>query len=225
MKTLLCASTALALSAALATPAMAQVNGIGVSDPAIVVASSQALQTSYAQIATTFATQRTQLDQLQQQRDTLMRPFDTDGDGQLNEIEQAAVQANATALQQVQAVEVQLAQVQQPITAARAYAIEQISQQLGAAVQQVVAANNVSLVVAPNVVVWMAEAVDLTDEIAAALNGLVPTVSTTPPQGWQPQRSTVDLYQQVQQILLAAAVQQAQQQQAQPPAAAPAQGR
>src|SRR5687767_4843556 len=100
MKTLLCASAALALSAALATPAAAQVNGIGVSDPSIVVASSQALQTAYGQIATTFAAQRTQLDQYQQQRDALVLPYDTNNDGQLGDAEQAAIQANASAMQQ-----------------------------------------------------------------------------------------------------------------------------
>ena len=227
MKTLLCAGAAIALSAVLAAPATAQVNGIGVSDPALVVASSQALQTSYGQIATTFAAERTQLEQTQTQRDSLARPFDTDGDGQLDDTERAALQANATVLQQIQTLEQSIAQTQQPITAARVYAIEQIAQQLGTAVQQVVAANNVQMIVAPSTVVWMADAADLTDEIAAALNALVPAVSTTPPQGWQPQRSSVDLYQQVQQILVAAAVQQAQQQaaQQQQPAAPPVQGR
>jgi Skp family chaperone for outer membrane proteins len=224
MKTLLLAGAA-AVAAVLATPAAAQVNGIGVTDPAIVVARSQALQAAYTQISTTFAAQRTQLDQNQQQRDTLLRPFDTDGDGQLNDTEQAALQANATAVQQITTLEQTIATTQAPITAARVYAMEQIAQQLNPAVQQVVTQKNVSMILAPNAVVFMTEPVDLTDDIVTALNGLVPAVSTAVPQGWQPLRSTVDLYQQVQQILLAAAVQQAQAQQAQQPAAPPVQGR
>lgn len=224
MKKLLCASAALALSAALATPAIAQVSGIGVSDPSIVVASSQALQTAYGQIATTFAAQRSQLEQYQQQRDALVVPYDANNDGQLGDTEQAALQANAGAVQQIQTLDQTIAQTQQPIVAARVYAIEQIAQQLSPAVQQVVAAGNVSLMLSPASVVWMADAADMTDEIVAALNQRVPAVSTAVPQGWQPQRSSVDLYQQVQQILLTAAVQQAQQQ-AQQPAAPAVQGR
>ena len=64
----------------------------------------------------------------------------------------------------------------------------------------------------------------MTDEIIAQLNAVVPTVSTAAPQGWQPSQASVNLYQQVQEVLLAVAQQQAAQQQAQP-AAAPVQGR
>jgi Skp family chaperone for outer membrane proteins len=208
----------------MAAPAAAQVNGIGVSDPAIVVASSTALQSAYQQIGTTFAAQRTQLDQQQQQLTTLLRPFDTNGSGQLEDSERAALQSNASASQQVQTLEQTIAQTQQPIIAARVYAVEQIAQQLNPAVQSVVASNGVSIILSPQAVVYVSDAVDLTDEIVAALNQAVPTVSTAVPQGWQPQRTSVDLYQQVQQLLLASAVQQAQAQAAQQPAA-PVQGR
>jgi Skp family chaperone for outer membrane proteins len=225
MKKLLCAGAALALSAALAAPAAAQVNGIGVSDPAIVVASSTALQAAYQQIGTTFAAQRTQLDQQQQQLTTLLRPYDTNGDGQLDDAERGQLQANASVSQQAQTLEQTIATTQQPITAARVYAIEQIAQQLNPAVQQVVAAKSVSVILSPQAVVYVSDAVDLTDEIVTALNGLVPSVSTAVPQGWQPQRSSVELYQQVQQLLLQAAIQQAQSQAAQQPAPAAQQGR
>jgi Skp family chaperone for outer membrane proteins len=225
MKKLLCAGAALALSAALAAPAAAQVNGIGVSDPAIVVASSTALQAAYQQIGTTFAAQRTQLDQQQQQLTTLLRPYDTNGDGQLDDSERASLQGNASVNQQAQTLEQTIATTQQPITAARVYAIEQIAQQLNPAVQQVVAAKSISVILSPQAVVYVAEAVDLTDEIVAALNTLAPAVSTAVPQGWQPQRSSVELYQQVQQLLLQAAIQQAQSQAAQQPAPAAPQGR
>ena len=103
------AISALALTAAMAVPAAAQVNGIGVTDPAIAIAGSQALQTSYQQIGTTYQAQRTQLEQLQGQRDTLVRQFDTNNDGQLTEAEQTAAQANATAVQQLTSLEDQVA--------------------------------------------------------------------------------------------------------------------
>jgi hypothetical protein len=49
-------------------------------------------------------------------------------------------------------------------------------------------------------------------------------VSTAVPAGWQPQRQSVTLFQEVQQMLLSAAVQQAQAQQGAQPQA-PVQGR
>jgi Skp family chaperone for outer membrane proteins len=219
MKTHLFTAAALALTAAAASPAAAQVGGIAVADPAIAVAGSQTLQTAYSQISQTFQAQRTQLEGLQTQRDTLVRQFDTDGDGQLSDAEQAAAQANTTVRPQVEALDQQIAQVQGPITAARIYAMEQILQQFNPALQQVIADRAIQLILTPEAAVYVAEAVDVTDEIMAAISARVPTVSTAVPQGWQPQRQTVNMYQEVQQILLSAAIQQqaaAQQQQGQP---------
>jgi Skp family chaperone for outer membrane proteins len=209
-----------ALAAFAAVPAAAQVNGIAVADPAIAVAGSAAIQTAYNQIGTTFQAQRTQLEQLQQQRAGLIRQFDTNNDGQLSQEEQTAAQANTTVLQQVQTLDQQINTVQQPITLARVYAIEQIGQQLNTAVQQVVQANNIQLILSPQTALFAADAVDVTDDIITQLNTLVPTVSTAAPQGWQPQQQSVQLYQQVAEILMAAAAQQqAQQPAAQQPAA------
>ena len=173
MKSHLLTISALALAAAVATPAAAQVNGIGVTDPAIAIASAQALGAAYQQIGTTYQAQRTQLEQLQGQHDTLMRQFDTDHDGQLNDAERTAAQANTTAVQQLTTLEQTIQQTQAPIQLARVYAIEQIAMQYGAAVQAVVTAKNVSLILSPGSVVYAADAVDLTDEIVAQLNTLV----------------------------------------------------
>ena len=219
MKARILGAATLALSALVAVPAAAQVNGIGVADPAIAVAGSQALQTAYNQIGTTFQAQRTQLEQLQQQRAGLIRQFDTDNDGQLSQEEQTAAQ-----IQQVNGLDQQINTIQQPITLARVYVIEQLGQQLSNAVQAVVQANNVQLLLNPSAALYMADPVEMTDEIMAQLNQTVPTVSTAVPQGWQPQQQSVNLFQQVQEILLTVAQQQAAAAQ-QPAAATPVQGR
>ena len=224
MRTHLLPLTALALAAAMAVPAAAQVNGVGVTDPSIAIAGSQALQTAYQQIGTTYQAQRTQLETLQGQRDALVRQFDTNGDGQLSEPEQTAAQANATAVQQLNTLDQTIQQTQAPIQLARVYAIEQIATHYGNALQQVVAAKGISLIVSPASVVYAADAADVTDEIVAQLNTLVPTVSTTVPAGWQPQRQSVQLFQEVQQLLIAAQQQQ-QAQQGAPAATPPVQGR
>lgn len=222
MKTLFSSAAAAALAVALATPASAQVAGIGVAEPAVIVAGSQALTGAYAQISTTYAAQRTQLQQLDQQRVALIKKFDTNNDGQLSQAEQqaASVETNPTR-KQLQALEQQINTVQQPINLAAAYAVSQIAQQLGAAVQTVVSQGNVQLILPSSGVLYAADAANLNQKIVAALNARVTQVSTAPPAGWQPDQQTVQLFQDVQQVRLAAAQQMAQQQQQ--GAAAPAQ--
>jgi Skp family chaperone for outer membrane proteins len=231
MKRLLTSATALALGAALAAPASAQVSGIGVAEPAIIVAGSQALTGAYAQITTMYAAQRTQLDQLDKQRVDLIKKFDTNNDGKLDQAEQTAAQAETNPTRkQLETLEQQINTVQQPINLAAAYAVSQIAQQLGAAVQQVVSAGNVQLILPSNQVLYAADAANLNQKIAAALNTRLPQVSITPPAGWEPDQSTIQLFQDVQQVRLAAAQQMAAQQQqaaaakpaAQPGAKAPA---
>lgn len=219
MKSRILAMSLAAASALAALPAAAQVSGVAVTDPAIAIAGAQARQTGYQQISTTFQAQLTQMEQVQQQRAGLLRQFDTNGDGQLNEQEQTAAQANTAVIQQIQGLDQQIATIQQPITQARVYVIEQLLMQYSAALQQVTTQNNLQLVLNPNGVVWAADAVDITQRVTAALNQLAPTVSTTVPQGWQPNRQSVALYQEVQDILVSVAVQQAQAQQAQGQAA------
>ena len=219
MKSRILAMSLAAASALAALPAAAQVSGVAVTDPAIAIAGAQARQTGYQQISTTFQAQLTQMEQVQQQRAGLLRQFDTNGDGQLNEQEQTAAQANTAVIQQIQGLDQQIATIQQPITQARVYVIEQLLMQYSAALQQVTTQNNLQLVLNPNGVVWAADAVDITQRVTAALNQLAPTVSTTVPLGWQPNRQSVALYQEVQDILVSVAVQQAQAQQAQGQAA------
>ena len=226
------AAAVAALASTAAVPASAQVNGIGVAEPAVVVASTQALSTGFQQIATTYQAQRTQLQQLEQQRQGLLRQLDTDGDGQLSQTELEAAQAeNNPTRQQLATLDQTINQTQAPINLARAYVIEQIAQQLNPAVQQVVSQGNVQLILSPASVLYMGDQADVGDEIIAALNQRLPQVSTTPPENWQPQQGTVQLFQEVQQVLVAAAQQQAaaaqqQGQQAAPAAAeTPVQGR
>lgn len=221
MKTLLLSAAGAALAIA-AIPAAAQVNGIGVTEPAIAIAGSQARATAYQQINAQFQAQITQLQQQEQQRDTLVRQFDTDGNGQLSEAEQTAAQTNTAAVQQLNQLNQTIAQAQQPIVRARVYAIEQIAMQYSVAAQQVIGEKQIQFILTPGSVVYAAEAADVTDEIVAALNARVPTVSITPPDGWQVNRQSYSLYEQVQDILVSAAIQQQQAAGAQQTPATPA---
>lgn len=214
------AAASLAGAALVAGPAVAQVNGtIAVVNPPATIAGSSAFSAAYQQINTTYASQITQIQQKQQQAQTLIQQLDTNSDGNLDQAEQQAAQ-NAPQAQQIQTLEREIGQLQNQVESARVYAIEQILQQYSAALQTVTTADNIQVVLSPEAVTWSAPAANINQKVVAALNTRVPSVQTTPPQNWQPSQQAVGVYQQVQQILMMAASRQQaaapQQQPAQP---------
>ena len=212
----------IALSA-VAVPATAQVNGIATADTAVAVAGTQALQTGYQQIATQYEPQRQTLEQRQQQRNQLVQQLDTNADGQLSE-EEANAAPEAT-VQQVQALDQEIGQIQGPIQRARVYVVSQVAQQYAAAVQQVISQRSIQLLIAPEAVLYAPDAANVTPAVTQALNTLVPTAQITPPADWQPTQATVQLFQQIQQLLVLSAMQQQQQQGAPAAQQQPVEGR
>lgn len=200
---------ALVPAVAIAAPAAAQVNGMAVTEPAVAVASSQALQTAFQQIGTTYAAQITQLETLGTQRTQLLQTLDTNGDGQLDEAEQAGLSETNPTVQQVNAIDAQIEAAQAPIQTARLYVVSQIGQQYAAAVQQVISERSIQVMLSPEAVVFAADGMDVTPLVVTALNARVPTATTTAPEGWQPNQAIVNLYQQVQQVFAIARQQQA----------------
>ncbi len=212
------AGASLAAAAMTALPASAQVTGaIGVVGAPGVVASTNAFRTAYQQIGTTYQAQTTQIQQKNQQAQTLLQQLDTNNDGNLDEAEQRAAQ-NAPQAQQIQTLETEVAQLTNQVEAARVYAIEQILRQYGAAIQDVQQQNNLQVILDRDAVVTAQPAAFIDEKVVAALNTRAPSVQITPPQGWQPSQQAVNMYQQITQILMVAnARRQAEQQgQAQP---------
>lgn len=208
------------MAPAFTAPAAAQASGnIATVDIALAVARADARQPAYQQISATYQTQQTTIQQRMQERQTLVQSFDTNSNGVLDESEAAATQnPNNATVQRIQAIDNEVGQLQAPIQRARVYVITQIGQQFAPALQQVVADKNIQFVVAPDALVYAAEAADVTDDVVASINTRAPTVTAFPPEGWQPSEQAVALFQQVQQILTIALEQQRQQQAAQQPA-------
>ena len=196
-KTIVAAS--LASVAAIATPAAAQVAGIATSSPE-------------AEIDQQFASQITQLRTMRQEMQTLQQSLDTDSNGQIS---QAEAQANQSVVQQLQQKEQQLQQASQPIVLAQTYAIEQLINDYQNVQQQVVQQKKIQLLLNPDAIQWAPDAVNVTDDLVAALNQRVPSVQTTPPAGWRPRQESLATQQTVSQVLLNVAQQQAAQQQQQ----------
>ena len=215
------AAAALAGTAAIATPAAAQVAGIATSSPEAVIVRSQARIAAYQQIDQQFAAQIGQIRTLRQEMQTLQQSLDTDSNGQLS---QAELQANPGVVQQIQQKEQQLGQASQPIVLAHTYAIEQLINDYQNVRQQVVQQKNIQLLLTPDAIQWAPEAVNVTDDLVAVLDQRVPTVQITPPEGWRPRQDSLAAQQTVSQVLMNVAQQQAAQQQAQQqqPAAQPA---
>ena len=215
------AAAALAGTAAIATPAAAQVAGIATSSPEAVIVRSQARIAAYQQIDQQFAAQIGQIRTLRQEMQTLQQSLDTDSNGQLS---QAELQANPGVVQQIQQKEQQLGQASQPIVLAQTYAIEQLINDYQNVQQQVVQQKNIQLLLNPDAIQWAPEAVNVTDDLVAVLDQRVPTVQITPPEGWRPRQDSLAAQQTVSQVLMNVAQQQAAQQQAQQqqPAAQPA---
>ena len=202
-------------TAAISAPATAQVQGkIATVNAAGVVINTTAFQTAYQQIGTTYKGQIDGIRQREEERQTLLKQLDKNGDNQIDDAELEAAQ-NTPQATRIGQIEQEVAQMTNQVEGARVYAVEQILRQYGASVQQVAQQQQIQMVLAPDAVVYAPTAANITQQVVTVLNTKVPSVQIVPPQDWQPSRNSVALFQQIQQTLLAAAqIQAAQQQQA-----------
>jgi Skp family chaperone for outer membrane proteins len=211
----LIAPAAVALCAVAAAPAQAQVEGrIATVDISRAVLGTTAFQTAYEQVNTTYAQQNELRRNKAQERQTLLATFDTNGDKQVDDAELAAKQSSPQ-FTQLQTLEQEIQALTNQIDAARVYAVEQVILQYGAALQEVVTKQQIKVVLDPNSLLFVAPEADVTAQITTALNAKVPSVGIVPPQGWQPARESVQLFQEIQQRLMAAQLMQQRQQQQQ----------
>ncbi len=100
---------------------------------------------------------------------------------------QASLQAQATAIQaKQQAAQKELGGMYQNIGRAESYAQEQIASKLDQALKAAMVAKRVGIVLQPQATISYQPSRDITNDIVAQLNALVPSVGITPPANWQP---------------------------------------
>lgn len=218
-------ATAGIAAVAIATPAAAQVEGrVATADVSRAILGTSALQNAYSQIGTTYSAQIEQRQTKQAQLAELLSPFDSNGNGQLDDAELPAVQ-NSESWGQVQTLEQELATITNQVNAARIYAVEQILQQYPAALTEVTTQQQIVMVLQPDTIQFAAEGADITPQITTSLNAKVPSVQVVPPQDYRPSRNGAQIFQQIQQTLVTAQrmqqQQEAQQGQQQPATQAP----
>ena len=198
-KTLTSAAVAaiIAATALVPTAASAQRGAAATTaNPVVVVADvegavqqSAAFQAAVAQIRTTYAAQISNIDTrrtaLQAELQPLYQAVQTEQSR--NPRNQTAYEAAVRAFQtRQQAAERELTDLNAPIELAVAYAQEQITLRVNDAVTAARTTRRADIVLTRNAAIWASDAADLTPAIVTELNRIVPTVTITPPAGYQP---------------------------------------
>lgn len=204
------APAGLILAAAAALPASAQVQGnIATVDIPRTIIGTTAFQTAYEQVNTTYAQQNELRRTKAQERQTMLAKFDKNGDKQVDDAEQAAMQKSPD-FAKLQTLEQGITALNNQIDGARVFAVEQIIMQYPSALQDVTTKDQIKFVIDPGSLLFAPPEADISAKVTTALNTRVPAVGVVPPSGWQPSREAVQIYQEIQQRLIAATIQQQQ---------------
>ena len=182
--------TAIALTA---VPAAAQTkSGLAVVDLEEAVAKSTAFTTAITQMQTTY---KPQIDALNTRRTAIETDLKTKGDALQAALKAAgnkptpAIETQYQQYQQTQqTAQAELQRMSQPISLARAYVEEQIVARLDDALKAATAKTKSEIVFKKAATESFGAGADITPSVIAELNTLVPSVSITPPAGWQPGR-------------------------------------
>ncbi len=179
---------AVALTAA---PAIAQSKqGVAVVDLQRVVGTSAAYTVARTQMQTTY---KTQIDAFNARKAAIDADLKTKGEALQAGLKAAggkstpALQTQYEQFQQAQqTAQAELQRLGQPIALANAYVEEQISAKLSDALKTAMTKSKVDLVLNPDATVSYQPGVDISAAVVTEINALVPSVSITPPAGWQP---------------------------------------
>lgn len=176
------------LQAQPSTKVVEQIQGVAVADYDRSVQQTNAFITASQQLKTSFQSQLTSIEARGKVLDTELKT--------LVDRYQAARTANPAnptlkaqeqaIVQKQQAGREEIANMAAPYNRAREYVLEQFSGKLKTAVESAMAKRRVGIIVNPESVIGLSPSNDLTADITAELNVLVPTASTAVPANWQP---------------------------------------
>ncbi len=190
LKSAALAMTTVATAALVTAPAAAQSRtSIAVANYESAVVQSQAYQNAVNQMKTTYKADIDATNARATSLQTEIKPLVDAYNAAVQQpgATQQTVQPQAQALQQKrQTGQRELAQLQRRVTLATAYVEEQVGKQLNTAIRAAMTAKKVDLVLQPQAVVAREPYVDITADIVAELNKLVPSAQIVPPAGWQP---------------------------------------
>jgi Skp family chaperone for outer membrane proteins len=189
-KSILLASAPLVAAVSLPTAALAQAaTNVAVANVEEAVQRSGAFTAAVTQIKTTYKAQIDAFDARQKSLQAELQPLVTafQTAQRAPNANQAALQTQANTIQtRQQAAQRELQTLALPFGRAQAYVEEQISAKLEAALKAAMVKRKVNLVLAPQAAISYQPTADITNDIVAELNTLVPTASIAVPANWQP---------------------------------------
>ena len=179
-----------AVAPAAAAPRGTVVAGIGVADLQAAVASTNAyraaVQKRQIDYKPVYDAAQARLTQLETQLKPMADQFNADRTAKKPD---SVLQAEYSAIQQAQAqAEAEIKQILVPAQTSDEYVIEQITEKLPQAVQNVMGRRGLTLLLNPDAVILSAPAYDVSAALVGELNVLVPSAQINPPPGWQPRR-------------------------------------
>lgn len=180
---------------AVAAPAVAASRGtvaagIGVADMQAAVANTNAYRNATLQrqqaYKPVYDAAQNRLNQLQAQLKPMADQFNADRTAKKPD---SVLQAEYNAIQTAQAQgEAEIKQILAPASLSDEYVVDQITEKLPQAVQNVMGKRGLTLLLNPDAVILSAQPYDVTAALVGELNVLVPSVQITPPAGWVPRR-------------------------------------
>jgi len=194
-------SAALLAAVAVANPALAQkgaaaapagIAGIGFANIDAAEQLTNAFKTAEQQRPVTYKAQIDQAQarqgQLQAQLKPLVDKFNADRAAANASANQASLQQQAQAIQQIQQNgEAELRRIMQPFAYSQAYVAEQIEGKLQEAVDAAMKKRGVTILLKPEGILQATGTnYNLTQDIVSELNTLIPSAQLVPPAGWEP---------------------------------------
>lgn len=169
----------------------AVVPGIGVANLEGALVNSAAVRNGATARQTTYKPQidqaRTRAQALQAQLNPLIDKFQRDR--QAPNANQAALQQQATVIQQMQENgQNEINTILRPVAYSEQYVVEMVEDKLDDAVRSAMSRRKMTLLLQPGAVMARSNAYDITADITAELDRIIPNVTITPPQGWEPRQ-------------------------------------
>lgn len=183
-------NTAFAQQRAAAPATGAVVNGIGWANIEAAEAGTNAFKTAEAQRPVTYKAQYDQAEARSQALNAQIKPLvdKFNADRAAPTANQAALQQQAQAIQQIQqSGQQELQRILQPVAYSQAYVAEQIEGKLQQAVDAAMTKRGITLLLKPDALLQVSgQSYNLTPEVTAQLNALLPSAQLVPPAGWEP---------------------------------------
>ncbi len=172
-----------------ATPPVQMIPGLAIANIDAIVGNSNAFKRAVEQRRTAYKSQidaaEARRKQINAQIQPLVEKFNRER--QAAAADQASLQQQAQAIQQLQqSGQQELQRMLAPVGLSEAYVDEQIRATLDPAIKAAMAKKGVSFVVTPQNVLAFNDAYNLSPDILAELNALLPSAQVTPPAGWEP---------------------------------------